>query len=462
MRRRASVLGVSMSTDVDNSASGGLAPVVAQQKNWLLCHDCGTLQVYHEARTHEALVCANCEKPLLTHRADWVERVTALSVAALVLFVCANAFNFLTVHIAGQTYSATIFSGVVALLDRNQWVLAGLVLTTIFLYPLLEIFALLYILIPFTLKRRLRGQITVFRYLVRAQPWNMLDVFLLGALVTAVKMQDVAEVEVDAGGYVFFVLVLVLQAAYWLTDKRNIWNWLNHNNCFSRGEIKSLSDCGVCGAMVCDEIIRAAHECPRCGSVLHRRKPNSLEKTTALLIAATVLYIPANLLPIMDYEELNESYSETILTGVFTLLKNNLWGVAGIVFVASIIVPIAKLIMLFYLVWSVKYRHNVAPKTRALMFRITEIIGRWSMVDVFVVTLLTAVVQFGFIGIVDPGAALLPFAAVVVLTMLAAEAFDPRLIWDAYSSDEGSLKVKPIAPKDAIVSAAVKEDNGAA
>jgi len=243
-------------------------------------------------------------------------------------------------------------------------------------------------------------------------------------------MRDIADVYVEPGGYLFFALVVCLQSAYWLMNKKNLWNWLKANNYFTYGRPTDLCDCTVCGAMVDEQIVKDSGVCPRCESPIYKRKPKSLEKTTALLFAAMVLYIPANLLPIMDYEELNEDYSNTIITGVLELIGNDLWGIAAIIFIASVVVPIAKLVLLSYLVWSVKCKHQLKTKTRAFLYRLTEVIGRWSMVDVYVVTLLTAIVQFGFIGVVEPGAALLPFAAVVVLTMLAADAFDPRLIWD--------------------------------
>lgn len=402
----------------------------SEQTHWLVCHDCGAVQQDLPVARREKLVCARCGCSLRTARGPWLESALALSLSALVLFVACNLLTFVTVEIAGQSHSATLLSGAMALIERDRWLLSGLVLTTTFLYPLFEICALLYVLVPFFLNRRVAAQGAVFRYLVKAQPWSMLDVFFLGALVTIIKMGDLAEVTIGAGGILFFALVVVVQMAYWRIDKKNVWNWLNPNNCFTRDENDLLYDCGVCHALVGQSVIEAEHQCPRCLSPLHKRKANSLTRTTALLIAATVLYIPANLLPIMDYEELGIHYINTIYSGVVELVQSGLWGIAAIVFIASLVVPVAKLAILYYLVWAVKTRRSHNPRLGAWLYRLTEIVGRWSMVDVFVVTLLTAVVRFGFIGEVEPGPALLPFAAVVVLTMLAADTFDPRLLWD--------------------------------
>lgn len=406
------------------------APLIAEHRDWLVCHDCGALQAVEPLLEDQQLVCANCDRVLHFGRGPWLDTTTALAVAALILFIGANAFTFFTLQLGSVTQPATILSGVGALIDREEWILAGLVLVTIFLLPMLEVFALLYLLLPYRFNRRLPGQIHVLRWLERVQHWIMQDVFLLGVLVTTVKLGDSATVHLGPGMPLFFLLVGLLQAGYWIMDKQNLWNWLYANNCFSRHPEETLYDCDVCKAMVAESIVEENGHCPRCNARIHTRIPDSLQKTSALILASLVLFIPANLYPIMHYDELATSYDSTILSGVLDLAANDLWLIAIVVFVASIVVPVIKLLMLIFLVWSIYVRMSGATRLRFWMYRTTKFIGRWSMVDVYVVTLLTAVVQFGLIGQVEPGAALLPFAAVVVLTMLAAETFDPRLIWD--------------------------------
>jgi len=406
------------------------ALVIAEHRDWLVCHDCGALQAMVPLSADQQLVCANCDRVLHFGRGPWLDTTTALAVAALILFIGANAFTFFTLQLGTATQPATILSGVGALIDREQWLLAALVLVTIFLLPMFEVFALLYLLLPYRFNRRLPGQIHVLRWLERVQHWIMQDVFLLSVLVTTVKLGDSATVHLGPGMPLFFVLVALLQAGYWIMDKHNLWSWLYPNNCFSHHADETLYDCDVCKAIVGESIVRERRHCPRCNARIHTRIPDSLQKTTALILASIILYIPANLYPIMHYDELATNYDSTIMSGVLDLAANGLWLVAIVVFVASIVVPILKLLMLGFLVWSIYTGMTEATKLRIVLYRITKFIGRWSMVDVYVVTLLTAVVQFGLIGQVEPGAALLPFAAVVVLTMLAAETFDPRLIWD--------------------------------
>jgi paraquat-inducible protein A len=170
--------------------------------------------------------------------------------------------------------------------------------------------------------------------------------------------------------------------------------------------------------------------CPRCGAELHLRKPRSLERTWALVIAAVVCYVPANLFPVMRVTSLGRSESDTILSGVIYFLTHGLWPLAVIVFTASVFVPLLKLAILTFLLISVQRRSTWRPVERTRLYRITEAIGRWSMVDIYAITILVALVRLGNLATIEAEVGAVFFAAVVVITILAAESFDPRLIWD--------------------------------
>jgi paraquat-inducible protein A len=169
--------------------------------------------------------------------------------------------------------------------------------------------------------------------------------------------------------------------------------------------------------------------CPRCGVRVHERKPHSLQATSALLLAALALYWPANTLPIMHTRSAIESRSDTIISGVFGLLDTGSWMLALIVFLASVVVPLLKIGVLAYLVATVRLR-MAHHRLRTRLYRFIEIVGRWSMLDVFVVALLAALVQLGPAAEVSAGPGAVAFGAVVWLTLWATQAFDPRLIWD--------------------------------
>ncbi len=170
--------------------------------------------------------------------------------------------------------------------------------------------------------------------------------------------------------------------------------------------------------------------CSRCGAQLFLRKPNSLARTWALIVAAFILYIPANVYPVMTVISFGKGEPDTILSGVESLIGSGWWPLAILVFFASIIVPLIKLFGLTYLVASVRYKWQWRPRQRTRLYRITDAVGRWSMIDIFMISILVALVRLEAIATVEPGVGATSFAAVVVLTMLAAMSFDPRLIWD--------------------------------
>jgi paraquat-inducible protein A len=196
----------------------------------------------------------------------------------------------------------------------------------------------------------------------------------------------------------------------------------------------SAVDCARCHdcGLLCRLPAPAEHggRCPRCGAEVHERKPRSLERTWALLVGAALCYLPANLLPIMKVTSLGRAQADTIMSGVVYLLLHGMWPLAGVVFVASVFVPLLKIAILFGLLVSVHRASRWRPVDRTRLYRITEAIGRWSMVDIFVVTILVALVHLGNLATVEAQTGAVFFGAVVVLTMLAAESFDPRLIWD--------------------------------
>jgi len=192
---------------------------------------------------------------------------------------------------------------------------------------------------------------------------------------------------------------------------------------------RGLLSCPTC-ALVSRATSSDGGHCPRCGTGLYFRKSGAIGRTWALLIAAIALYVPANTLPMMSTSSLYGSQSDTIMSGILFLWEDDAWHLALIVFVASILVPIAKMIGLLLLLLSVQFDWNWRPLERARLYRLLDAIGRWSMLDIFVVALLSTVVQLTALASVRPGPGALAFGVVVVLTMAATSSFDPRLLWD--------------------------------
>lgn len=194
-------------------------------------------------------------------------------------------------------------------------------------------------------------------------------------------------------------------------------------------------DAGILICTECHELNKQEADseeqlCTRCGALIHARRPNSLTRTWALLITAAILYIPANLLPIMTVSSLGQGDPSTIMSGVIQLVQHGMFPIAAVVFIASILVPTFKLVGIGLLLFSVQRHQPLSAQQRIVMYRFIEFIGRWSMLDIFVIAILVALVNFGRLASIEANLGAAAFASVVILTMFAAVTFDPRLIWD--------------------------------
>jgi paraquat-inducible protein A len=192
---------------------------------------------------------------------------------------------------------------------------------------------------------------------------------------------------------------------------------------------------GLLVCLDCRNVVRgdavARPCCPRCGAALHSRKPHSLALTGALLACAAILYVPANLLPVMYTRTLFDNERDTIMSGVIVLLQSGSWPIAVLVFIASIVVPLLKILALSLIVISTWRGSRLFNAQRSELYRLVEYIGRWSMLDVYAISLLVALVQMQSLAFISVGWGAVAFGSVVVLTMFAARTFDERLLWDA-------------------------------
>jgi paraquat-inducible protein A len=317
-------------------------------------------------------------------------------------------------------------------------------MATSFLMPLAEMCAMVYLLLPLALNRVPRGGRAAFRMLHSVRPWGMTEVLILGFLVALVKLAAIASVVPGISLFAFGAVMLLISGASASFDPRVAWARIEPRfvsaDVDAHAHVKTAAKAGLFVCHDCGLVSKAAphkHEgrCPRCNATLHFRKPNSISRTWALLIAAMVLYIPANVLPVMNTSSLFGAEKDTIMSGVAYLWISGSWPLAILVFIASIAVPMLKIIALTLLVVSTQMRSRWLPARRTRIYRIVEFVGRWSMLDIYVITVLVALVQFNALATIHAGAAAIAFGSVVVLTMLAAMSFDPRLIWDAAEED---------------------------
>lgn len=384
-----------------------------------------------------AAACCRCDATLRKHErikpADSIEHTLALVIAALVLFCIANIFPIIQVQADGHEMQATLFACVEYLFGNDMILLSGLVFLTSIGAPLLQLTGLLYVLLPVNFKRIPPHAPEVYRLVRIITSWSMLEVLMLGILVSIVKLAGMATVIPGIALWTFGLLIFFIAAILNDLDTEMLWEQISpktHDQVMQKFDTdKYLTNCHNCN-LLCT--VTAQHEslCPRCKSVIHYRKPESLTRCTALVIAALVLYIPANLLPVMVITTLGKSEGDTILSGVIYLATYGDLPLAIILFIASILVPSIKLMILIILLLSTYFKSQWRMKERTGLYRLTEFIGRWSMVDVFVATLMAALIQIQGLIVIEVGFGAVAFGAVVVITMFAAMAFDPRLIWD--------------------------------
>jgi len=406
------------------------------------CHECDLLHTIEELPERSRACCQRCGAELYRNLPNSRDTLLALYLAALMLFIMANAFPFLSLEFGGRMEQMVLSSGAIKFYMLGMEELGVLVLLTSFIFPLITIVGMLYILIAlrFGFTPPLMAQ--VYRLVVAVLPWSLLGVFMLGVLISVVKLLDLATVIPGISLFALAALLLVVTTARYLHDQRAIWPLAGYQrggeppvgSAFEHG----LVGCHACGLLA--EHHGGGQHCERCGAPLHQRKTNSIARTWALMASATLLFFPANLYPVMTVTQFGRSDSSTILGGVVKLIEGGMWPLALLVFFASIVVPLLKLIVLAMLLYTVQRGSLWRLQDRTRLYRMTEVVGTWSMVDVYLVAVLAALVDLDMLTTIRPEIGVTFFAAVVVTTIFAAQSFDPRTIWD---SGSGELSSEP-------------------
>jgi len=385
-------------------------------------------------------LCMRCNATLRHARADSLNKSLALNTAALVLLLMSASTTMMHVSIAGILRSADLFTGPLNLQQNGIWQLAVVVLFTTVAAPLLKLVAMVYVLAGVRMQRPPRHLRRVFAWVDRLRPWAMIEVYLLGVAVAYVKLLDIVSIDI---GFALYTLVLLMLTMGWADsslDHQAVWEAMERRGLTGDGvDHAALASTqpgeGAIGCDVCGMVSRPGHNgharCPRCESVLEARKPNSIHRTWALMMASLILYIPANLYPVLTVISFGSGAPSTILGGVEELITAGMLPLAALVFFASILVPVLKLVGLTILLVSTQMRSTGRLRDRTRLYRIVDAVGRWSMIDIFMESILVALVQFGALATIDPGFGAIAFAGVVIITMFAAEGFDPRLMWDA-------------------------------
>ncbi len=320
--------------------------------------------------------------------------------------------------------------------QRGMWEISVVVLTTLVLMPGVQLFLLLSVLLGLRTRDPPHILPRLFGFVERIRPWSMIEVFLLGSFVAYTRLQAIAEVQVGPALLALGGVMLCLIGADAVLDHEAVWTELEGKGLLrfrAPPETDRRIGCDCCRLVL---YAPSGWPCPRCGRRLRQRKRQSIIRSWALLSAAMALYVPANLYPIITVIRFGQGQPSTIWQGVVELVDAQMLPLALLVFLASLTVPLMKLAGMTWMLLATSYGSADLLMSRTRLFRLIDAVGRWSMIDVFMLTVLVALVHMGFVATVLPGPGAVAFASVVVLTMFAAAAFDPRLMWDAAIAGE--------------------------
>ncbi|WP_404802298.1 membrane integrity lipid transport subunit YebS [Brenneria izbisi] len=386
------------------------------------CPQCDALFILPTVKRNQTANCPRCDAKVSSGR-DWpISRLTAMAIAMLVLMPFAFTEPLISIRLLGVSINATLFEGIWQITRQGNPVTASMVAFCTVGVPLTLVFSLLYLFFAPRIGMNLRP---ILLMLDKLKEWMMLDIYLVGMAVAAIKVREFADVQPGHGLIAFLALMTlsVLTLIHLNTDQ--LWQRFyprlrpiilpeRYRVCLSCRLTSSPDNQG---------------RCPRCHVPLRLRRRHSLQKSWAALIASVIFLLPANLLPISIIYVNGARTEDTIFSGILSLASGNI-PVAIVVFIASILVPFTKVIVLFGLLLSIHFRLTLGIMTRMRMLRMITWIGRWSMLDLFVIALTMSLVNRDQLLAFTMGPAAFYFGAAVILTILAVEWLDSRLMWD--------------------------------
>ncbi len=405
-------------TDIQNTAT-------------IVCHHCdasltiGVLQVDHQAQ------CPVCGSVLKRSYAKNGQFIIALSIASLIFGLIALLLPFLTMSVYGNAQSFSLLDTSVILLGYQHYLFSSLFFITIILLPAILNIALIILYSKRYKSGHERAIKVLLRFIKFGETWVMADIFLVAVLVSMVKVMAMADVTFGFGFWSFSLFVIGSITVRVRANVNELWDLhvpvvsLEIPATVSRAIDAKLTDCKCCGILSYE-----ADACRRCGAPVRLRSTQMLQVVLAWAMTSLCFYFPANVLPIMYTEQFQDSQASTILEGVFVLWEMSSYPVATIIFFASIVLPLIKILALVYLCYFVAYNNTRTPKEAFYVYKIIEFFGKWSMIDVFVIAVLVALVQFHGFAVISPGEGVIFFAAMVISSMLGSRAFEAKMIWD--------------------------------
>ncbi|GAN99084.1 paraquat-inducible protein A [Komagataeibacter xylinus NBRC 13693] len=418
------------------------------------CPGCGLYQRLPDLDPGEQASCVRCGQKLARRRRTApLATPLAFCISSAAFYLAALASSLMTLDVYGRQRTVDLLTGPMELMHEG-WGEAGVLVGAVtILAPAVAIGFMFAILVAASSRQLPDWAPRILVWYDKLRPWSMVEVYILGIFVAYTKLTDMAHVDVGPAVYLIGALMLTMAATDSTLDTEMIWRHRRIDS-LTRAEgdqtvevdyvhvddigmppedhLVACTSCGLVGELAHPvSNLSCVGICPRCEHRVWRRLPQSLTRTTAFLIAAIVFYIPANLYPVMTFMRMGGGGGHTIVEGAIELWVDGMIPLSLLVFFASITVPMLKIASLGWMVWQTWHgaRGHLVARTR--LFRVVDMVGRWSMIDVFMISILVAVVRFNAMASVTANAGMVAFAAVVVLTLLAAWSFDPRIMWDA-------------------------------
>lgn len=405
----------------------------AKHDDYMLCPQCDLLVKLPVLAHGQKAVCPRCKALLTSRQTRPRQRAIGYAVSALFMLALANLFPFVSMRVAGIGSEITLLEIPRTMVSEDYASVAMVFMLFVQLVPAFCMLTLIALCLRLSLPTAVKTRMATVLFQLKS--WGMAEIFLAGVLVSFVKLMAYGDIGIGTSfiPYVLFSLLQLL--AFQSLDRRRVWNDVAPPPMlpFALQPGRSGLHQGVRSCTCCTAILPAEQKvCPRCSRHGHARRKHSLQWTLALLITSLLLYIPSNLMPIMVTEALGNRIHSTIMSGVVLLWSTGSYPVAMVIFIASIMVPSLKMLALGWLCWRSSGNGRCDSERMHIIYEIVEFVGRWSMIDVFVIAVLSALVRMGRLMSIYPEIGAVLFALVVILTMFAAMTFDPRLLWDRH------------------------------
>lgn len=420
----------------------------------IACPHCDLLMKEIPVPEKGVLRCPRCRYTLHKHKPDSLHRTLALCITGLLLYFPAIYLPLLTMEKLGMSEAGDVIQTIIGLYQNKYFFVAISVFLSSVLFPASLFLLLLTVCLQLITRKVTRFTHYFFRIFLLLEEWAMVEVYLFGILVTIFKMNGSVEIFYNSGFFCFSALVFITLGLNAVCDHHTFWQLIvAYDRSKPQPDLPdekmlkatTAAEAGLSLCLTCHHLQQSSlTHCQCCGSRMYLRKPKSIANTWALVITSTMLLLPANILPIMEVDFLGVPSSSTIMDGILYFFEEGSYGIGLIIFTASVLVPLFKIVGLIILLCTVHFRRQILLREKTMMFRCIAFIGRWSMLDIFVIAILNMLVKFGILSSIHAAPAATYFCTVVAATMLAAISFDPRLLWDQPEHHLSSTSLHPL------------------